>query len=337
MTIPADEADQGRGPTARTLALLSLLQSHRLWKGSELAERLGVSHRTVRRDVDRLRALGYPVDAEAGVDGGYRLAVGAHVPPLVIDDDEAVALFVGLHSAAVSSLQGIEEATVSLLAKVGHIMPDRLRRRVDALTVSVQIMGWPNTDQPVPVGSLTVISQGCRDHEQIRFAYRTRSDDHSDRLVEPHQLVVVGRRWYLVAWDLRRDDWRTFRVDRMHDPRLAGTRFVSRPIPTGDAAAFVAQGFHTLSSKHDARVVVSATPVELDGLAHWFGVTFEPIDERRCQATLSAETVGWLAAMIAIIAVDHDIDVVDAPTEVRHHLDQAAQRLTARRRKNIIS
>ncbi len=236
-------------PTGRALQLLSLLQTHRLWSGSELAERLGTTERTVRRDVDRLRDLGYPVDASPGRDGGYRLAAGAHLPPLLFDDDEAVAVVVGLRAAAGSTIAGIEETAVRALAKVEQALPDRLRRRVSALNDSVvSLQRAHRGDSVVDPETLSLLVSACRDHEEVRFEYRRPGGEESRRLVEPHQLLSAGHLWYLIAWDLRRTDWRTFRLDRISDVRRAGARFTPREIPGGDAAAYLTESVGSLSS-----------------------------------------------------------------------------------------
>src|SRR5689334_19029463 len=195
--------------SARMLRLLSLLQTHRYWPGPELAERLEVSVRTLRRDVDRLRDLGYPVAAHRGVDGGYQLAPGAALPPLVVDDEEAVALAIGLRAAAQGAVAGIEESSVRALTKVVQVMPPRLRRRVDALRLATVPAVWatgPTVDSEV----LTTVAQACRDEERLTFAYTARQGERTSRHVEPHRLVSLGRRWYLVAYDLARHDWRSF-------------------------------------------------------------------------------------------------------------------------------
>ncbi|MEP4651458.1 MAG: WYL domain-containing protein, partial [Ilumatobacter sp.] len=268
-------------PTARTLSLLSLLQTHRMWRGADLAGELGVSERTVRRDVDRLRGLGYPVDAEPGVDGGYRLAVGAHLPALLVTDDEAIALTVGLRATALSAIEGIENSSVALMTKLDDILPDRLRRQIDALQRSVEVMTWSHDGAVVRSNDLTVLSQGCRDSEEVRFAYRRRDGEDSHRLVQPHQLVAAGRRWYLVAWDVRRGDWRTFRVDRMSEPALAGVRFERRPLPAADAASFVREGMRSMVAAHRAVVVVSASTAEVETLGHWISGDATPTDDGR--------------------------------------------------------
>src|SRR5690349_1673026 len=198
----------------RTLRLLSLLQTHRYWAGTDLADRLGVSERTLRRDVDRLRELGYPVDASRGVAGGYQLRAATAMPPLLLDDEEAVAIAVGLRPAAGGAVEGIEETSVRALTKVIQVMPPRLRRRVEALrayTVPGVFSGGPTVDAE----ALAVIASACRDDERLRFDYTARGQERTTRLVEPHRLVSLGRRWYLVAWDTERGDWRTFRVDRL--------------------------------------------------------------------------------------------------------------------------
>lgn len=228
-------------PTRRALRLLSLLQSRRLWRSAELAERLGVTERTVRRDVDRLRDLGYPVDATPGSYGGYRLAAGAHLPPLLFDDDEAVAVAVGLRAAAGAAISGIEDTSVRALAKIEKLLPSHLRRRVSALHASVvSLRRAHGDDEVVDPDALSVLASACRDHELVRFDYERPDGDDSHRLVEPHQLVSAGRRWYLVAWDRRRADWRTFRLDRLSRARPVGGRFPPRDIPGGDGAAYFA-------------------------------------------------------------------------------------------------
>jgi predicted DNA-binding transcriptional regulator YafY len=205
--------------SARMLRLLSLLQTHRYWPGGELADRLEVSPRTLRRDVDRLRELGYPVDASRGVAGGYQLQAGAAVPPLLLDDEEAVAIAVGLRTAAAGAVAGFEETSVRALAKVIQLLPPRLRRRIDALQAVTSpgvLGGGPTLD----ASALTTIAMACRGEERLRFRYTPRAGDTSDRHVEPHRLVSLGRRWYLIAWDTGRGDWRSFRVDRLTAPAL---------------------------------------------------------------------------------------------------------------------
>jgi len=226
--------------SARLLRLLSLLQTHREWSGADLAERLDVTTRTVRRDVEKLRTLGYPVHATAGVAGGYRLGAGAALPPLLLDDDEAVAVAVGLRTAAAGTVTGIEETSVRALAKLEQVLPARLRQRVAGLESMLVPLpgGGPTVDPEI----LVTLAAACRDHHRLRFDYRDRADVVTTRTCEPHRLVASGRRWYLVAFDVERHDWRTYRVDRLTPILPTGPRFAPRTPPEEDAAAFVSKG-----------------------------------------------------------------------------------------------
>jgi predicted DNA-binding transcriptional regulator YafY len=325
--IETAEPDRATDPTTRTLALLSLLQTHRHWKGSELATQLGVSERTVRRDVDRLRSLGYPVDAGPGVDGGYRLAVGAHIPPLLLDDDEAVALIVGLRTTAVAAIEGIEDTSLRLMAKVDQMLPDRVRRRVDALHGSVDVLSWSPVVETVPAATLTLLAQGCRDREEVRFDYRRRDGEESRRLVQPLQLVSAGRRWYLVAWDVRRDDWRTFRVDRIDGAALAGARFAERTLPADDPASFVAAGLRSIDVEHEATVVVEGAPGEIAAEVRWFDAETESADAQRTRMRIRARSIDRLASTIALLAINFDIQIAEAPDGTRECVARTATRL----------
>src|SRR5437764_7749262 len=245
--------------SSRLLELLSLLQGRRDWPGSELADRLEVSGRTVRRDIERLRRLGYPVESLTGPAGGYRLRAGTAMPPLLLDDEEAIAIAVGLRTAAGASVSGIEEPAVRALVKLEQVLPANLRRRVAALgsaTYTVPV-GGPAVDPQ----HLSVIAAACRDSECLRFGYRSRDGADSRREVEPHSLVNRGRRWYLVAWDRRRDAWRTFRVDRLSRPASAGPRFTPRDLPAKDAAAYVRRSIAEKPNRFDAVVTLRA-PLE---------------------------------------------------------------------------
>src|SRR5436190_12922118 len=242
--------------SARMLRLLSLLQTHRYWPGAELAQRLEVSERTLRRDIDRVRELGYPVEAQRGVDGGYQLAAGAALPPLVLDDDEAVALAIGLRAAAQGAIAGIEESSVRALTKVVQVMPPRLRRRVEALQSATVPAVW-GSGPTIDPAMLTTVAQACRDTERIRFAYTSQAGEETARHVEPHWLVSLGRRWYLVAYDLHRQDWRTFRLDRLSSPRSTLLRFSPRTLPAKDASAFVRSSIQNAQApQHSVEVVV---------------------------------------------------------------------------------
>ena len=301
--------------SARMLRLLSLLQTHRYWPGGELADRLEVSERTLRRDVDRLRDLGYPVDASRGVGGGYQLRSGTAMPPLLLDDEEAVAIAVGLRTAAAGAVDGIEETSVRALTKVVQVMPPRLRRRVDALqayTVPAGVGRGPRVDAL----ALTAIAQACRDDERLRFGYTARDGEQTTRLVEPHRLVSLGRRWYLVAWDVERHGWRTFRVDRLADPEPTGARFRQRELPGGDAAAFVRDQIASIPTRYQAVVTVRAPAADVKQIVSHWG-TVEALDDQSCRLLMSVDTLDWPALVLA--AVQADFDVIDPP-ELRDYL-----------------
>lgn len=315
-------------PTGRALHLLSLLQTHRMWSGSELAERLEVTERTVRRDVDRLRDLGYPVDATSGVDGGYRLAAGAHLPPLLLDDDEAVAVAIGLRSAAGAAISGIEETSLQALAKIEQLLPDRLRRRVSALNASVTAMRWTPSDTAViDSDALAVLASACRNREEVRFDYRRRDGEDSRRLVEPHQMVTAGRRWYLVAWDLRRDDWRTFRLDRLSKAAPAGRRFTARQIPGGDAAEFVAASLSSIPRGIEALVAVDAPYTQVEDVVRWTDHSLVETERDTCVVRLRTENLDWLVLTIAHIALGARTTVIE-PAAVADAVGRLAERLT---------
>ena len=317
-------------PTSRILELLSLLQTHRHWKGSELAARLGVTERTVRRDIDRLRELRYPVDAETGSAGGYRLAVGAHLPPLVVNDEEAVALVIGLRSAAVSAIDGTEAATVGLLAKLDRVLPDRVRRRVASLASNLEVMVWAETGPSIGVAALTTLSQACSDSEEVRFSYERRDGETSERLVRPHSLVASGRRWYLVAWDLRREDWRTFRLDRMAEVRVAGARFAPMELPGEGAAEFVRRGMHAMSSQFEVTLEVSGSTEDLDSIASRVRGDTEVVSSNCIRLRLQSESLEWLAALVGMVAIRCEFSIVDAPDELGPLLAAAGNRLIDR-------
>ena len=313
-------------PTARTLRLLSLLQTHRFWPGTELAERLDVSSRTLRRDIDRLRELGYPVDATPGAAGGYRLAAGSHMPPLLLDDDEAVAIAVGLRAAAGAAVAGIEETALRALAKLEQVLPDRLRRQVTALHGNVAVQRWRGPETMVDPGALGLAARACRDAEEIRFDYERRDGQSSNRLVQPYQLVSLGRRWYLVAWDVRRDDWRTFRMDRLSRARLAGSRFTARSLPGDDAAAFVAASLRSMPMAHHATVDVSAGEDEVADVARWLESDVEVLADGTCRLELRSEHLAWLVPMLTTLAVRFDLRI-SASAELEALVAEAADRL----------
>ena len=308
----------GETTSSRLLTLLSLLQGRRDWPGNELATRLEVSGRTVRRDVERLRELGYPVESMTGPAGGYRLAAGTAMPPLLLDDDEAIAIAVGLRTAAGGSVAGIEETAVRALVKLEQVLPAHLRRRVQALGSATATLSWPGGPTVDPQ-CLSILAAACRDHERVRFSYTARDDTATRREAEPHTLVNAGRRWYLVAWDCGREAWRTFRVDRITRPSASG-RCAPRAVPGGDPAAFVARSLRTAPQRYQARVTVQAPAAELRA-RRWLGGTVEPIDDGTCEYRTADDNLDWLAMRVAMLGAGY---VVHEPPELVDRLRELA-------------
>jgi predicted DNA-binding transcriptional regulator YafY len=311
--------------SSRLLELLSLLQARRDWTGGELAARLEVSGRTVRRDMERLRDLGYPVESLTGPAGGYRLGAGTTMPPLLLDDDEAIAIAVGLGTAARASVTGIEETSVRALVKLEQVLPAHLRRRVSALGSALTAPAA--TGPTVDPQHLTAIAAACRDSELIRFAYRSRDGSDSRRQAEPYSLVNLGRRWYLVAWDCDRDDWRTFRVDRLSRVSVTGARFEPRKLPAKDLGEYVARRIADAPHRFEATVTLGAPADEIEARTpHWWGGTLEPLDGKSCVYRTGDDDLGWLATRISMLGVDF---VVHEPPELVHHFRILAARLEA--------
>jgi predicted DNA-binding transcriptional regulator YafY len=308
--------------SSRLLELLSLLQGRRDWPGNELAGRLEVSGRTIRRDIDGLRQLGYPVESLSGPAGGYRLAAGSAMPPLLLDDEEAIAIAVGLRTAARASVTGIEEAALRALVKLEQVLPAHLRRRVSALGSATSTL--PVTGPTVDPQHLTVIAAACRDCECLRFAYRSRDGTDSRREVEPHSLVNHGRRWYLVAWDRRREDWRTFRVDRLAKPAAGGVRFKPRDPPAKTAAAFVERSIAGAPNRFEAVVVLHVAAEEIRSLVPTYWGAVEPIDANTCRFMTGDDDLGRLSLRIAMLGVDFE---VHEPPELLERLRTLADRL----------
>ncbi len=288
--------------SARLLRLLSLFQARRYWSGRDLADRLEVTPRTLRRDVDKLRSLGYPIHSSAGIEGGYQLGAGSTMPPLLLDDEEAVAVALGVRSAAAGAIQGIEEPSLRALTKIEQILPARLGRRVAAMHSMIVTRPGPAT---VDARALSTIAGACRDYESLRFQYLDYARTESTRNVEPHRLVHTGWRWYLVAWDTGRKDWRTFRVDRMQRV-TTGDRFKPRDPPARDLAAYVAQGVR-LASPCRARVKLLASAETMNQRWPCAG-NVEPIDDKSCWFEATASTYENLAAYLAMLGVDFEVE-----------------------------
>jgi predicted DNA-binding transcriptional regulator YafY len=293
----------------RTLRLLSLMQDRRHWTGPALAERLDVSLRTLRRDVERLRDLGYPVEATPGVAGGYRLAPGASLPPLVLDDDEAVALTLGLQAAAQAAVAGMAESSVRALAKVVPVLPARLRRRVDALAAATVAVPWGSGDAAVDPAALTTVAQACRDTVRLSFDYTAAGGDRSERLVEPFRLVPLRRRWYLVAYDTGRGDWRTFRLDRLSAPRATGARFAPRRLPADDVVAFVQAGLGARPGVPVTAVVRAPADEVRRRIGRWATVTDDGDGVSR--VSMESDALEW--AVFALGTTEAEFTVLEPP------------------------
>ncbi len=308
--------------SARLLRLLSLFQARRYWSGADLAERLDVTARTLRRDVDRLRSLGYPVHSTTGTGGGYQLGAGANLPPLLLDDDEAVAVALGLRTAASGSVGGIEEASVRALLKLEQVLPPRLRQRVAALHGFIVPLG--SRGPTVDAERLSALAGACRDLEGIRFLYHDRTGAPSGRAVEPHRLVHTGYRWYLVAWDLARKDWRTFRVDRIAGKLKTSTRFTPRKPPGGDFAAFVSKSLASVPYPIRARMTLHAPVEAIAKRVPPSAGTLEAIDERSCMLHTGSHSLEGLTIHLMLLGVDFQ---VHEPPELIDHLRRVAERL----------
>ncbi|WP_131736838.1 helix-turn-helix transcriptional regulator [Actinomadura roseirufa] len=317
-----------RDPSGRLLRLLSLLQTSREWPGAELAERLGVTARTVRRDVDRLRELGYPVHATRGNTGGYRLTAGTAMPPLLLDDEEAVAIALGLRTAAANAVSGIEDASPRALAKLEQVLPHRLRHRVAALTEAA--VALPARDGGVPPadpGVLAALAAACVAHERTRFGHTRADGATARRVVQPHRLVAAGRRWYLVAFDEDRADWRLFRVDRVTEPHRTGVRLPPRELPGGaDAVTWAMDALAGGSGTIRARVRLHVPVEEASArVTAWQGV-LEPVDDRSCLLHTQSDSMRFLAYRVTLLDVDYTL--LDPP-ELAVHLDTIARRASA--------
>src|SRR4051812_10469543 len=312
-------------PTStRLLRLLSLLQSRRHWSGRDLSERLEIDQRTVRRDVDRLRELGYPVQAFSGHGGGYQLGAGSSMPPVLLTDDEAVAVAVALRAAA-GSVAKMEETSIGLLAKLDQVLPARLRKRASALhSVTITL---PGTDSAPAVEGLTRIAAACRDNLKLKLNYKDRAGKPTLRNLEPMRLAHTGRRWYLVAWDLDREDWRTFRVDRVQQVSAIGTQFVPRKFP-GDIVEYVSRSIMHAAYTFRMKLRIKGVHEVLSKqLPAWCG-QLETLDEEHCSLSLGADSVEMLVTMLVMTGVEFEVlESADLLPELRKVTERLARAL----------
>ncbi len=310
--------------SSRLLRLLSLLQTRSHWGGQDLAERLEVNPRTLRRDIDRLRQLGYPIHASSGVAGGYAFRAGQALPPLLLDDEEALAVAIALQLAAAGTVSGVEESSLRALVKLVQVMPARLRRRIDALRSAIlplQRMG-PTVDASV----LAALSAACRDQLQVGFAYRDVQGRSSRRQVEPQGLVHASSRWYLVAWDPARDDWRTFRIDRVEGAPVIGTHFAPRPAPLGgDLGAYVSGMLAAVIKGEEARVVLHEPMDVMSPRIPPAAALLEPIDDSCCLVRCSSHQLDWLVYWL--MSLDVDFEVLEPPA-LKERVRAAGERLS---------
>jgi predicted DNA-binding transcriptional regulator YafY len=310
------------------LQLLGLLQSRRVWTGEELAERLGVTTRSVRRDVDRLRDLGYPVHASKGHGGGYQLGAGAALPPLLLDPDEAVAVAVCLRLAAGGSVAGVGEAALRALTKLDQVLPARLRSQVGAVHDATVALTPQWVDSPVQPDVLMTLARACRDREHVTAAYVDRAGSSTQRRLEPYQLVTTGRRWYLLAYDGDRQDWRSLRLDRMGDVRALGSTFAPRQAP--DAASYVRRSISASPYRYVARVRYFAP---YDVVSQYFSpssATIEPDGPDACVVTAGANDADRMALYFAMVGRDFEVleppEVIDATRAFVERIGRAVRR-----------
>ncbi|SDH19476.1 Predicted DNA-binding transcriptional regulator YafY, contains an HTH and WYL domains [Lentzea fradiae] len=308
--------------SARLLKLLSLLQVRRDWTGPELADRLSVDVRTIRRDVEKLRNLGYPVTSLPGATGGYQLGAGAELPPLLLDDDEAVAVAVGLRTAANGTIAGIEETSVRALTKLEQVLPARLRRRVQALQHHTTPLA--PTGPTVDPETLTVIAAACRDHQQLRFPYASTRGEPAKRLVEPQGLVHTGRRWYLVAWDVSKKDWRTFRVDRITAEPVLAARFTPREPPAESLGEFVSRQVSSNVYTHQALLTIHAPLEQVAERTTPISAMLEPIDATSCRMRTGADSLDRILWHLMFLGFDF---TVHEPEELAEHVATLITRL----------
>jgi predicted DNA-binding transcriptional regulator YafY len=307
--------------TGRVLQLLGLLQSRRVWTGEELAERLEVTTRSVRRDVERLRDLGYPVHASKGHGGGYQLGAGAALPPLLLDPEEAVAMAVCLRLAAGGSVAGVGESALRALSKLDQVMPNRLRSQVSAVHDATVTLTFGQSDALVQPDVLMTLARACRDHEHVAAAYVDRGGTATQRRLEPYQLVTTGRRWYLMTFDRDRQDWRSLRLDRMADVHALGSTFAPREAP--DAAAYVRRSISTSPYRYTARVRYKASVEYIARVFPAASIDVEPDGPDACIVTTGADDPERMVLYLAL--PNCEFEILEPPEVI-----EAARRMGAR-------
>ena len=308
--------------TARALQLLGLLQSRAMWTGEELAERLGVTTRSVRRDVDRLRRLGYPVRASTGLGGGYQLGAGGKLPPLLLDPDEAVAVTVSLRVAAGGSVTGGEEAALRALAKLDQVLPASLRGEVEA--ISEAVVAVEGVSAPVPASLLSDVARACRDHVLLDFTYRDRSGEESSRRVEPYRVVTMGRRWYLLAHDTGKGDWRSFRLDRVDPDSVHALTFRFTPRPAPDPVEYVRQSVLRSPYRYVARLRLHAPLDDIAARVPQNAGALTDLGDGTCELETGAETLDYLAIETLWLGVPFE---VLEPPELKDKVRELGTRL----------
>lgn len=313
--------------STRLLKALALLHERRFWTGPELSDALGVTERSVRRDVDRLRSLGYPVHATAGVGGGYSLGAGRDLPPLPLDDEEALAVAIGLRSAATGAVSGVEAAAVRALTKLEAVLPQRLRKRLVAFQQVALPLPSRGGRVQVDGAVLSAVTSACREEDRLAFDYRDRTGAASRRRVEPYRLVHNHVRWYLLAFDEDRDDWRIFRLDRM-GPALPtrGARFRPRPLPEEDPAEYVARSVQVDAWRYRVRATVHCSAEAALAREPMLIGHVTPIDDGSCRLEVAGEDLGWLALFLGYLGLEME---VEEPPELRERLLAMAERVTA--------
>ncbi len=307
----------------RLLKLLGLLEGRIDWTAEDLARRLEVTTRTVRRDISRLRDLGYPVEAVAGPGGGYRLGAGGKLPPLLLDDEEALAVALGLRVAAATAVGGLEDASLSALSKLEHVLPPRLRAQLEDISEAT-VSTVTTSASPADHGALALAASAARSRQRMRFGYVDGEGRPSERHVEPLRLVHTGRRWYLVAFDIDRDDWRTFRLDRVSEPRSTGMRSARRPEP--DPVELVNRGVAIDAYTHRASIRFA---VSREVAAHAIPGTvgaLEAIGPEETRLVIGADDLNWLARYLVSFPWDF---VVEEPVELAKALRRLGRSLAA--------